>query len=276
MKCKIVADSSANMYQLDGVDFVSVPLKIVTAEREFTDVETTDIEEMVTYLQGYKGRSGTSCPNVQDWLSAFGDADVILGVTITSNLSGSYEAAMQARADYLAAHPDAKVFILDTLSAGPEMALIVEKMKKVIDAGLPFDKMCDEIRAYSKRTHLLFALEHLDNLARNGRVNPAVAKIAGVLGLRFIGKASDHGTLQQVYKTRGDAQTVSRIWKAMKELHYRGGKVRITHCLNPKSAQALADMIREACPDAQVDIAPCGALCSFYAEKGGLMIGFEG
>ena len=276
MKCKIVADSSANMYQLDGVDFVSVPLKIVTAEREFTDVETTDIEEMVTYLQGYKGRSGTSCPNVQDWLSAFGDADVILGVTITSNLSGSYEAAMQARADYLAAHPDAKVFILDTLSAGPEMALIVEKMKKVIDAGLPFDKMCDEIRAYSKRTHLLFALEHLDNLARNGRVNPAVAKIAGVLGLRFIGKASDHGTLQQVYKTRGDAQTVSRIWKAMKELHYRGGKVRITHCLNPKSAQALADMIREACPDAQVDIAPCGALCSLYAEKGGLMIGFEG
>lgn len=276
MKYKIVADSSANVYKKEGVDFVSVPLKIITDEREYTDEKETDLVEMVNYLQGYKGRSGTSCPNVHDWLEAFGDADVILGVAITSNLSGSYASGMQAREEYLKTHPDAKVLIVDSLSAGPELELIVEKMEEVIHLGLPFEGMCAKIEEYCKHSHLLFALEHLDNLARNGRVNPAAAKIAGILGIRVVGKASDQGTLQQLHKCRGESQAVSSIWKEMKNHGYHGGKVRLAHCFNIGFAQALSDTIHASFPDADVRITNTGALCSFYAEKGGLMIGYEG
>ena len=106
MRYKIVADSSANLYEINDENFTSVPLKIITDEREYVDVKGTDLAEMVDYLQGYKGRSTTSCPNVHDWLEAFGDADVIFGVAITSNLSGSYASAVRAREEYLAEHPD--------------------------------------------------------------------------------------------------------------------------------------------------------------------------
>lgn len=276
MKCKIVADSSANVYERNGVDYTSVPLKIVTSEREYSDVKGTDISEMVTYLQGYKGKSSTSCPNVHDWLDAFGDADLILGVTITSGLSGSYESAMQAKKEYEAKHPDAKVLIVDSLSAGPELELIIEKMEDVLKTEQSFEEMTQTISDYCNNSHLLFALKHLDNLARNGRVSPAVAKIAGILGIRVVGKASDEGTLQQLHKCRGEAQTVNCIWNEMKSHGYSGGKVRIAHCLNPEMAQALSHTVHSNYPNADVCITPCTALCSFYAEQGGLMIGYEG
>lgn len=276
MKYKIVADSSANVYERKDVDYRSVPLKIVTSEREYTDVKGTDVTEMVEYLQGYKGRSGTSCPNVHDWLEAFGDADVILGVTITSNLSGSYASAMQAKKDYEGSHPGAHVLIIDSLSAGPELGLIIDKMEEVVKEGLSFEEMSKAVTDYCKQSHLLFALQHMDNLARNGRVNPAIAKIAGVLGIRVVGKASDTGTLQQLHKCRGESASVACIWDEMKRHGYKGGKVRIDHCLNLKMAQSLSDLIRADYPSANVHIGECTALCSFYAEKGGLMIGYEG
>ena len=276
MKCKIVSDSSSNVYERTDIDYSSVPLKIITSEKEYSDVKGTDISEMVTYLQGYKGKSSTSCPNVQDWLEAFGDAELIFGVTITSNLSGSYASAMQAKKEYEAKHPGAKVLIVDSLSAGPELELIIEKMEDVLKEGGSFEEMSRAVTDYCKHSHLLFALKHLDNLARNGRVNPAVAKIAGVLGIRVVGKASDEGTLQQLHKCRGEAKTVTSIWDEMKKHGYRGGKVRLAHCFNPQMAQALSDTIHQSYPNADVRITSCTALCSYYAELGGLMIGYEG
>lgn len=276
MRYKIVADSSANVYEREGIDYTSVPLKIVTSEKEYSDEKGMDIAGMVTYLQGYKGKSGTSCPNVYDWLEAFGDADLILGVTITSNLSGSYASAMQAKKEYETKHPEAKVFIVDSLSAGPELELIIEKMEEVLKSGESFEKMTQAIMDYHKQSHLLFALKNLDNLARNGRVNPAVAKLAGLLGIRVVGKASDEGTLQQLHKCRGEAQSITSILNEMEKHGYKGGKVRLAHCFNPLMAQTLADIIRQNYPEADVRIRSCTGLCSFYAEEGGLMIGYEG
>ena len=275
MKYKIVADSSANMYERADIDYSCVPLKILTSEKEYSDVKGTDVAEMVTYLQGYKGKSSTSCPNIQDWLEAFGDAELIMGVTITSNLSGSYASAMQAKKEYEEKHPNAKILIVDSLSAGPELELIIEKMEEVLKEGGSFEEMSKAVTDYCKHSHLLFALKHLDNLARNGRVNPTVAKIAGALGIRVVGKASDEGTLQQLHKCRGEVKAITSIWDEMKKHGYHGGKVRLAHCFNPQIAMALSETIRQSYPDADIGITGCTALCSYYAEQGGLMVGYE-
>ena len=70
MKRKIVADSSANLLTLDGIDFQSCPLVIRTNEREFVDDENLDVAEMADYLKSYKGKSGSACPGVGDYLAA--------------------------------------------------------------------------------------------------------------------------------------------------------------------------------------------------------------
>ena len=275
MSFKIVSDSASNILRLPGVAYACVPLKIITDQAEYTDNENLDVAQMVTDLRQYKGRSSTSCPNVQEWLSAFGGAKYIVAIAITSNLSGSCNAAFQAKQQYEQENPGAKVLVVDSLSAGPEMGLLIEKAKELILQKLPIEQIGEKLEAYRQKTHLLFSLESLNNLARNGRVNPAVAKIAGVLGIRAVGRASDVGTLEQLHKCRGEKKALETIFSEMLSRGFQGGKVRIAHCLNSPAATKLKESILSVFPKSDVHIEPTTALCSFYAEQGGLMIGFE-
>ena len=129
---KIVADTSCDLFSLEHSAFACAPMKIITAEKEFIDDEQLDVGLMVGYLDQYKGRSKSSCPNPEDWLSAFDGADDIFCVTITSGLSGSYNSACAAKKLYESENPGKRVFVIDTLSAGPEMSLVVEKLEEMI------------------------------------------------------------------------------------------------------------------------------------------------
>lgn len=276
MKIKIVTDSAANMYSMEGVDFESVPLKIITNEKEYVDTAELDVQRMVDELSIYKGRSGTACPGVGDWLAAFEGYDVIYCVTIISTLSGSYNAAMTAKQQYEEENPGKKVFVLDSYSAGPEMKLHVEKLRDLVLAGKEYQAICSEIREYKeKHTSLVFSLESLHNLANNGRVSPAIAKIASLVGLRMVGDVSEEGQLHPTDKCRGEKKNIAGILRNMKRLGYHGGKLLIDHCYNEKASATIKELILQEFPKAQVIISKTGALCSFYAEKGGLMIGFE-
>ena len=272
---KIVADSSANLMKLEHIPFAAAPLKIIAGDREFVDDETLDLAAMVDFFSTYKGRSQTSCPNPDDWLRAFGDADEVYCVAITSGLSGSYSAACIAREMYLEAHPDRKVYVIDSLSAGPELTLIVEKLEQLLVAEKSFEEICDYMPGYLHKTGLLFSLESLNNFAANGRVSPAVAKLAGVLGIRIVGKASDAGTLEPTDKCRGETKAVSTIMKHLKANGLQTGTVQIAHCSNEKAANSLKAMINAELPQVTVKIGQNLGLCSYYAERGGMLVGYE-
>ncbi len=143
---RIVADSAADLFTLDRVPFSAAPPKIITSEREFTDTEGLDVTGMVDYLKAFNGKSTSSCPNPDEWLKAFGDEKNIFAVTITSGLSGSYNTARIAKQLYEAEHPDRKVFVVDSLSAGPGEAILVEKIEELIMSGMSFDDICKEIK----------------------------------------------------------------------------------------------------------------------------------
>ena len=276
MAYRIAVDSSSNLPALSGVEFASAPLSIITDERQYVDDENIDLEGMLKYLAAYKGRSGTSCPNVGEWLKAFGDAEGVFVVTITSSLSGSYGSALQAKEVYLQMHPERNVCVLDSLSTGPEMALIAEKLRELINSGLTFDEIEKQIRKYmSDHTHLIFVLKNLNNMSRNGRVSPIVAKAVGLLGIHILGIASDTGTLQSLHKTKGEKSAVKLMMDEMKKRGFKGGKVRISHCQNSSGAVAFANLIREEFPFCDIHVSPATGLCSFYGEIGHIMVGYE-
>ena len=272
---KIVADSSANVLSLQKTAFAAAPLKVITGKQEFIDNAALDVDAMVSWFDSYKGKSKTSCANPTDWLEAFADADEIFCVTITSGLSGSYNAACIAKRMYEAEYADRKVYVIDSLSAGPELVLIIEKLEQYIGQGMSFDDICRQIEEYKQMTGLTFMLESLKNFAANGRVSPAVAKIAGVLGIRIVGKASDQGTLEPTHKCRGEDKSLAAILAHLKNNGLSRGKVRIAHCRNENAAQKLKEMILAAMEQVDVQIHRCRGLCSYYAEKGGLLVGFE-
>ncbi len=273
MSIKIVCDSSSNVFTVPGLRYAAVPMKIIAA-REYVDTPELDVAGMVEDLKHFKSKSGSSCPNVQDWLDAFGDAETVFGITITKYLSGSYNSAMQAAETYMEEHPGRQVFIFDSLSAGPELMLLAEKINEL--AGADFETIRDTVLDYKNHNHTLFCLESMMNLARNGRVNPIVAKVAGTLGIRVIGTARG-GQIAAIHKPRGSKKALQLMVQEICDRGFAdGNKLRISHCFAAENARALADAVREKFPAARITIEPTSALCSFYAESGGLIAGFEG
>lgn len=276
MNFKIVSDSSSNLMSLADVPFASVPLKIIVGEKEYIDDADLDLAGMIGDLKKHKGKSGTSCPNVHEWLEAFGDADYIFCVTISKHLSGSYNAAVQACEEYMESNPGKKAFVFDSLSAGSELALLIEKLRKLILQGLSFEEIKEQVLDYHNHLHTLFCLQSMTNLARNGRVNPAVAKIATTLGIRVLGDAVG-GELNMVQKPRGEKKALQSIVDLMERNGLTdGASVRISHCYNSGGALELKEMLQRKYPNCKFVIEPTTALCSFYAEVGGLIVGYEG
>ena len=144
MNYRIVADSSSNVFELPGMDYAHVPLKILNQGKEYVDVPGLDVFGMLESMKASREGSSTSCPNVYEWKEAFGDADGVFAVTITSNLSGSYAAARAAAEDYMEEYPDRRVSVIDTLSVGPEAHLVIEKLAQ---------QMCDGDSAYITVLH---------------------------------------------------------------------------------------------------------------------------
>jgi len=274
-KIKIVADSSCDMFNLKNAEFTCAPLKVFTAEKEFVDDESLNVNKMVEYMYKYKGKSKSSCPNTADWLKAFGDADDIFCVTITSGLSGSYNSACSAKKIYEEENEGRRVFVIDTLSAGPELTLVIEKIEEYIEKNMTYGEICDKITAYLKKTGLMFMLKSLKTFANNGRISPIVAKLVGIAGICIVGKASSKGTLEPMHKCRGEGRSLETLVSDLEAEGFRSGKVSIGHCQNETAALRLKELILAKFKDASIETHELRGLCSFYAEKGGVLVGFE-
>lgn len=275
MKRKIVADSSCDMWELNDVDFAVAPLTISTDNKHYVDNQELDVHLMSEELAKYKGVSHTACPSAGAWLDCYEGYDEVFVVTLTGAMSGTYNSAMAAKGIYEEENDNVKVHVFDSLSTGPEMRLLIEKLKEMIEEDLPFEEIVEKGQDYLKHTRLFFALKSLHNFAMNGRVSKTVASAIGVLNISIFATASEEGTIQQISKCRGEKKVVKSMIEHLENAGYHGGKVRISHADNLKLAHNVRDKILELYPHADIIVYPMGGLCTYYAEIGGLLVGCE-
>ncbi|MBN2930507.1 MAG: DegV family protein [Catenibacterium mitsuokai] len=275
MKRKIVADSSCDMWELNGVDFAVAPMTISTDNKHYVDNQELDVHLMSEELAKYKGVSHTACPSVGSWLDCYEGYDEVFVVTLTGAMSGTYNSAMTAKGIYEEENENVKVHVFDSLSTGPEMRLLIEKLKEMIEEDLPFEEIVEKGQDYLNHSRLFFALKSLHNFAMNGRVSKTVASAIGVLNISIFATASEEGTIQQISKCRGEKKVVKSMIEHLENAGYHGGKVRISHADNLKLAHSVRDKILELYPHADIIVYPMGGLCTYYAEIGGLLVGCE-
>ena len=145
----------------------------------------------------------------------------------------------------------------------------------MIKEGKKFEEIDGAIDAYMQKTRLFCSLKSLHNLAQNGRVSKVVASAAEVLGISVIGTASSHGTLEAIGKCRGDKKLLVKLQALLDDAGYEGGKLRICHVENEVLADKIADMIKQAYGATDVCVYKAGGLCSYYAERGGIILSCE-
>lgn len=274
----IVVDSGC---ELDGVElpdnagFEKVPLKIRIGEREFCDDSRIDMEEFLRTLTNYRGRTASAAPAPGEWAEAFRPYEKVIALPITGTLSGSCAGANAAVSMLAEEAPEKQVHVLDTLSTGPEISLLVQKAAELIRQKLDFSALREQLCAYHKKTRLLFVLESIQNLANNGRVSRIEARLMQSLRIQLLGRASEEGTLEPLSKCRGKLKTWQRLLEQMHAEGYRGGRVIISHCNNPEGAGKLRELLLERFREAKISIMRTKGLTSYYAENGGVLVGYE-
>lgn len=274
-KFKLIVDSSSNMVNDPARNVEVVPLTISFGGKDYINDQNLNIQEFLSDMNKNQVAGKTTCPSIQAWLDALEGTEKAIIVTMTSGMSGTFSSALQAKNMYEEKHPTSQIIVVDSRSAGPELTIVLHGIEKMIQGDIRFVDLEEEIAEFRMHTHLLFILQSLHNLSLNGRVSPAVAKIAGLLKINLIGTASKDGKLEPLTKARGMKKAMRELLKYMKDDNYHGGEVIIDHCENEKDAETIKEKLQAEYPDAQITIRPMHGLCSFYAEEGGLMIGFN-
>lgn len=274
-KFKLIVDSSSNMVNDPTHNVEVVPLTISFGGKDYIDDQNLNIQEFLSDMNKNQVAGKTTCPSIQAWLDALEGTEKAIIVTMTSGMSGTFSSALQAKNMYEEKHPSSQIIVVDSRSAGPELTIVLHGIEKMIQGDIRFVDLEEEIAEFRMHTHLLFILQSLHNLSLNGRVSPTVAKIAGLLKINLIGTASKDGKLEPLTKARGMKKAMRELLKYMKDNNYHGGEVIIDHCENEKDAETIKEKLQAEYHDAQITIRPMHGLCSFYAEEGGLMIGFN-
>jgi DegV family protein with EDD domain len=278
MDWKIIADSSCDFYELEEknekVGFASVPFVISIDGVDFIDNDKLQTEKVVEAIDNCKETSFTSCPSPAEWIKAFGDAKYCFVVTISSSLSGSFNSASVAKKMVLEEDPNRQIEILDSLSTGPTLCLIVRKLQELISKNDDFEVVKKEIHAYMKTMHVVFALSSFNNLVRNGRMSKIAGMVASKLSLTGVGVGSAEGTIEVKKIARGRKKVIDVIINDIKERGENCRSIIISHCQNEELAKSLKEAIDKVFESIDIKIIPTRGLDSYYAEKHGIIVGY--
>ena len=278
MKWNIIVDSSCDSFELEGkyadISFSSVPFIINVDTYDFVDDETMDTSQMVSAMEESRNSSHTSCPSPQAWYEQFVKPGHTIAVTISSMLSGSYNSANAAMNMVLETCPGKKIAVIDSKSTGPELILIVRKLCELIRTVADFDAVVQSADEFARRTHVVFALSSFNNLIKNGRMSRIAGFIAGKFNLWGIGIGDDQGAIRIKQKVRGKRMALEAIIDDMKERMAEPTAVVISHCQNPELAETLIEAIEKLWHNIIVKVVPTRGLCSYYAERGGLIVAY--
>lgn len=278
MKWKIVTDTGSNIRELENlpkeIAFEIVPLVITIDDEQFVDENDLDTEALIEKMK-HAERTSTACPAPGVYAEKFQDADNIICFTLSNAISGSYNSAELGRDIALEENPDVNIHIFDSKTAGGEMDLLILKAIKIIQEKDSFEEVITAITEYHKHTYVGYMLQSVDNLVKNGRVNKVVGSLVGLLNINVIGVRSKDGRIEMSDRVRGEKRALERFIKNMVDNGLNGQQIEIGHVNNRKLADKMADKLRTHFPKATITIRPTSGLCSFYAEKNGLIVGYE-
>lgn len=276
---KIIVDSGCDITNFHpagkDVKFSRAPLSIISGDREYLDTPDLDIKTMLDEVTSSSAKSSTACPSPNAFLDAYQGADEIYVVTITGGLSGSYSSAKLASEMFLAENPDAKIHVFDSLSAGPEMTLILYKISSLLSEGNDFETVIQKTSDYMKHTGLFFILNNVDTLVSSGRLPKIVGLASGILGISLLGRASTEGKLEPLHKYRGINKGAKIVLSSLQEEGFNGKHLIIAHNFNEDHANHIRKTVLEIYPSAKIELMLTSGLCSYYSGKQGMLIGFE-
>ena len=278
MDYKIVADSSCDLNEEmeDKLNITLVPFNISIDDNEFIDDENLNLKKIVKEMKASPNPIKTSCPSPGDFLEKFKEARDIFAVTISANLSGTFNSAEVAKEMALKEEPNKFIHIFNSKSASVGETLIALKIDELLKAKLSNLEIVDQVEKYISEMRTFFISESLDNLVKNGRISKTKGLIASVLKFKPIMGADDEGNIGLVENHRGSKKSFNRLVELIGETKsdFQDRILAISHADALEKAMDLKKKIEERYNFKQIVIVETKGLSTGYVNDGGVILAY--
>ena len=277
MKYKIAIDSCGELLDSWKGDshFESIPLTLNVGGEEIIDDETFCQAEFLNKVAACPECPKSACPSPERYMRAFDcDAEHVYAVTLSAELSGSYNSAVLGRNLLLEDHPDKKVYVFNSRSASIGETLIALKIQECEEAGMTFEEVVDTVEKYIDEQNTFFVLENLDTLRKNGRLSKVKALVASALKIKPVMGSTDEGSICQLDQARGMNRAMLKMTDYIVE-RTKNSKDRvlaISHCNCAARAQMLKEALLERMELKDVVVLDTAGVSSMYANDGGVIV----
>ena len=277
MSYKVVIDSCGELLDEWQQDprFESVALTLSVDGVNIIDDETFDQADFLKRVAECPECPKSACPSPERYMRAFDcEAEHVYAVTLSAELSGSYNSAVLGKNLLQEDHPDRQIHIFNSKSASVGQTLIAMKIQECEEAGLPFEQVIETVDAYIEQQHTFFVLDNLETLRKNGRLSKVKALVASALKIKPVMGSTEEGAICQLDKARGMNKALVKMAQAIVEKTADSGQktLAISHCNCHERAILLKNALEERMPIKKIVILDTAGVSSMYANDGGVIV----
>ena len=277
MSYKVVIDSCGELLDEWKQDprFESVALTLSVDGVNIIDDETFDQADFLKRVAECPECPKSACPSPERYMRAFDcEAEHVYAVTLSAELSGSYNSAVLGKNLLQEDHPDRQIHIFNSKSASVGQTLIAMKIQECEEAGLPFEQVIETVDAYIEQQHTFFVLDNLETLRKNGRLSKVKALVASALKIKPVMGSTEEGAICQLDQARGMNKALVKMAQAIVEKTADSGQktLAISHCNCHERAILLKNALEERMPMKKFVILDTAGVSSMYANDGGVIV----
>ena len=246
----VVADSTISLSreQIGELPLAVVRLHVVLDGGTYHDGVDLTADEFYQRLAKSHTRAQTSAPSPASFQMAFADAGTdVLCITVSSQLSATYDAARIAVELEQKSDPSQSVHLMDSKTAGGAEALVVLAAARAAQEGKPLDEVVKVATRTANRVYFVGVLESLKHLHRGGRVPRIASWAASLLNIKpVLAIWPGEGKVRMLARPRSKLRAIERVLNVIDQ--EAGGKpvhVIVMHAAVPEEAATLLARIQE-------------------------------
>lgn len=256
---------------------VAAPLTMQVDEYMIIDDETFNQADFLKKVAASPNSPKSACPSPEYYKEAFAKAEKrAYAVTLSGNLSGSYNSAMLAKGLLEEEKEELQVHVFDSCSASIGETLITMKIQECEAAGMAFEEVVETVEAYIQSMDTYFVLENLETLRKNGRLSNIKAFAASVLKIRPVMGATPDGQIIQLDQARGTNKAMMKMvdYVVAAAKDSKNKVLAVSHCNCPERGAMVRDAIMQKIPVKDAILLDTAGISSMYANDGGVIVAF--
>ena len=275
MSYKIIVDSCGELtdeMKASGL-YETASLEIDVDIYHIIDDETFDQADFLKRVAACPTSPKSSCPSPERYMEGYHcDAQHVYAVTLSAELSGSYNSAILGKNLYHEEYGEKDIYVFNSRSASIGETLIALKIAECEDKGMEFSQVVETVEAYIDGQNTYFVLETLDTLRKNGRLVKAV--VATALNIKPVMGATPDGNIQQLGQARGIKKALAKLTEeVVKDLKDSKEKIlAISHCNCRERAEYVRDTLMKKADFRDTIILDTAGISSMYAADGGVIV----